>query len=115
MATAETLRELGYDVIEAPDGHVGLRRLEQVPGICLLFTDVGLPGGLNGVQLADAARRRRPDLPVLFTTGYARDAFKTATPPAEGIEVLAKPFTNLDLARKLRDTLDGRRRAMVQR
>jgi signal transduction histidine kinase len=108
MATAETLRELGYDVIEAPDGHVGLRRLEQVPGIRLLFTDVGLPGGMNGVQLAEAARLRRPDLPVLFTTGYARDAFGARASLVEGTEVLGKPFTNLALARKLREVIDGR-------
>jgi signal transduction histidine kinase/CheY-like chemotaxis protein len=111
VATVETLRELGYDVIEAPDGHVALRRLEQVPGIRLLFTDVGLPGGLNGVQLAEAARGRRPDLPVLFTTGYARDAFAANTPAASGAEVLAKPFTDLSLARKLRELLDGVRRS----
>jgi len=110
MATGETLRELGYDVIEAPDGHVGLRRLEEMPGICLLFTDVGLPGGMNGVQLAEAARRRRPDLPVLFTTGYARDAF-TSTPPLAGTaDVLGKPFDHAALARRLREVLDGRKR-----
>lgn len=106
-ATVETVRELGYDVIEAPDGQVALRRLEQVPGIRVLFTDVGLPGGMNGVQLAEAARQRRPDLAVLFTTGYARDAFAANARRTVGIEVLDKPFTDLDLGRKLREILDG--------
>jgi CheY-like chemotaxis protein len=105
--TVEILRDLGYDVIEAPDGQVALRRLEQVPGIRLLFTDVGLPGGMDGVRLAEAARRGRPDLPVLFTTGYARDAFTGNSPIAAGAEVLRKPFTGEDLARKLRQALDG--------
>jgi signal transduction histidine kinase/ActR/RegA family two-component response regulator len=110
MATVETLRELGYDVIEAPDGQVALRRLEQVPGIRLMFTDVGLPGGMNGVQLAEAARRRRSDLPVLFTTGYARDAFASGTPPIVGAEIIGKPFTDITLARKVREILDDRGR-----
>jgi CheY-like chemotaxis protein len=109
MATVETLRELGYDVIEAPDAAVALRRLDQVPGIRLLFTDVGLPGGMNGVQLAEAAHRQHPDLPVLFTTGYARDAFGGNVSPADGPDVLGKPFTDLALARKLREVLDGNR------
>ena len=107
MATVETLRGLGYEVIEAPDGHAALRQLDDVSGIRLLFTDVGLPGGMNGVQLAEAARRRRPDLLVLFTTGYARDAFADHSPLIVGAEVLGKPFNDLSLARKLRDVLDG--------
>jgi signal transduction histidine kinase len=107
MATVETLRGLGYEVIEAPDGHVALRQLADVTGIRLLFTDVGLPGGMNGVQLAEAARRRDPGLLVLFTTGYARDAFAVHSPLTAGAEVLSKPFDELSLARKLRDVLDG--------
>jgi signal transduction histidine kinase/CheY-like chemotaxis protein len=107
MATVETVRELGYDVVEAPDGPTALRRLDQMADIRLLFTDVGLPGGMNGVQLAEAARQKRPDLLVLFTTGYARDAFARNTQFSTGVEVLAKPFSDYDLAYKLRDVLDG--------
>src|SRR5262249_16660004 len=71
---ADILRDLGYQVVEAPEGAAALAALDAEPRIRLLFTDVGLPGGLNGRQLADEARRRRPDLKVLFTTGYARNA-----------------------------------------
>jgi len=67
------LRELGYNVLEASNGNVALEILEMRPDIRLLFTDVGLPGGMNGGQLADAARKKRHRLKVLFATGYARD------------------------------------------
>jgi CheY-like chemotaxis protein len=107
VATVETLRGLGYEVIEAQDGHDALRQLHVVNGIRLLFTDVGLPGGMNGVQLVEAARRLRPDLLFLFTTGYARDAFADHSPITMGAEVLAKPFSDQSLARKLRDVLDA--------
>jgi CheY-like chemotaxis protein len=70
----ETLRALGYEVIEAADGPGALKLLKARGDIRLLFTDVGLPGGITGRQLADAARRDRPELKVLFTTGYARNA-----------------------------------------
>src|SRR6202011_4668312 len=73
-STVEMLRELGYRVIEAPDGSVGLRLLDAHREINLLFTDVGLPGGMNGRQLADEAQRRRAGLKVLFMSGYARNA-----------------------------------------
>jgi signal transduction histidine kinase/ActR/RegA family two-component response regulator len=109
VATVEILRDLGYDVIEAPDGQVALRRLVQVPGIRLLLTDVGLPGGMDGVRLAETARHRHPDLPVIFTTGYAREAFAANRPLTAGAEILRKPFTGADLARKLREVLDGTR------
>ena len=70
--TVEVLRELGYRVIEASDGPSGLRMLDAHREITLLLTDVGLPGGINGRQLADEARRRKPGLKVLFASGYAR-------------------------------------------
>ena len=72
--TVEMLRELGYKVAEAASGPAALRVLECLPEIQLLFTDVGLPEGLNGRQLADKALILRPDLKVLFTSGYTRDA-----------------------------------------
>jgi len=67
--SCETMRELGYTVFEAGDGDAALRILDERPEIKLLFTDVGLPGRLNGRRLADEAKRRRPELRVLFTTG----------------------------------------------
>ncbi len=101
-----TLRELNYAVIEAEDGAKALRVLEIVPNIRLLFTDVGLPGGMNGRQLADAALRLRPDLRVLFTTGYAHNAFADRGQFDRGIELLRKPFTAAALATKVRELLD---------
>jgi len=107
-ATGDMLRELGYRVIVAADGAAGLRLLDEHPEIDLLFTDVGLPGGLNGRQLADRARAKRPDLPVLFTTGYARNAIVHHGRLDPGIELLVKPFTYSALAAKLRQVLEGR-------
>ena len=72
--SCETLSELGYTILEASNGAEGLQILDAHPEVRALFTDIGLPGGMNGRQLADEAMRRRPDLKVLFTTGYARNA-----------------------------------------
>jgi PAS domain S-box-containing protein len=74
MLITEILEELGYAAIEAADSASGLKVLQSDVRIDLLITDVGLPGGLNGRQMADAARQRRPDLRVLFITGYAENA-----------------------------------------
>ncbi|HEX5327049.1 MAG TPA: ATP-binding protein [Acetobacteraceae bacterium] len=104
--TGATLRDLGYDVIEAADGAAALRVIKRGATVRLLFTDIGLPGGLNGRELADEARRRRPDLAVLFTTGYARNAIVHHGRLDPGVEFLGKPFSELELARKVRDVLD---------
>jgi CheY-like chemotaxis protein len=100
------LLELGYDVREAPNGPAALRVLEESPGPRLLFTDIGLPGGLNGRQLAEEARRRWPEIRVLLTTGYTRDAMVRQGKLEVGVELLVKPFTEADLARKIREVLD---------
>ncbi|HET8997691.1 MAG TPA: ATP-binding protein [Acetobacteraceae bacterium] len=105
--TVDTLQELGYDVLQAMDGASALRLLESEPGIRLLFTDVGLPGGLNGRQLADAARQTRPGLKVLFTTGYARNAIVHHGRLDPGVQLISKPFSDTDLAHKVRQMLDG--------
>lgn len=102
----DTLRGLGYGVREAGDGKAALDIIEHEPRVQLLLTDIGLPGGLDGRELADAVRRRRPDLKVLFTTGYARDAGVREPQAGAGIELLRKPFNAADLARKVRATLD---------
>jgi PAS domain S-box-containing protein len=101
------LRELGYTVLEAHLAAPGLQLLEQHPEVRLLFTDVGLPGGMNGRQLADAARKLRPDLKVLFTTGYARNAIVHDGRLDPGVSLLTKPFTYAALAAKLSDMLDA--------
>ncbi|WP_116135373.1 hybrid sensor histidine kinase/response regulator [Trinickia diaoshuihuensis] len=106
-ATSDMLRELGYRVVVAPDGPTALRLVGERPEIRLLFTDVGLPGGMNGRQLADAVRTNRPELPVLFTTGYARNAIVHHGRLDAGIQLLSKPFTYAELADKLNRMLGG--------
>jgi two-component system NtrC family sensor kinase len=93
-------------VISTHEGASGLRLLDANPDIQLLFTDVVLPGGMNGRQLADEARRRRPDLKVLFTTGYTRNAIIHQGRLDADVDLLTKPFTSEALARKVRQILD---------
>jgi signal transduction histidine kinase/CheY-like chemotaxis protein len=107
MIGLEMLRTLGYRVIEAADGHEALRLLADEPNVRLLFSDIGLPGGLSGRQLADRARQTRPELPVLLTTGYAHQAISEAGGLAPGIELLRKPFTHAAFAKKIRQMLEG--------
>ena len=104
--SVEILRELGYRVIEAHDGASALRLLERQTQVDLLFTDVVLPGGMTGAQLAAEAKGLRPDLKVLFTTGYARNAIIHHGRLDKGVRLLTKPFGSTDLATKVRDTLD---------
>jgi CheY-like chemotaxis protein len=104
--SVESLRELGYRVIEAHDGSSALRLLERQPRVDLLFTDVVLPGNLTGAQVAAQARALRPDLKVLFTTGYARNAIIHHGRLDEGVHLITKPFTFSDLAARVRDVLD---------
>jgi len=106
--SAEILSELGYRVLLAENGQEALDLLDREPTIQLLFTDLVLPGGMNGRQVADEALRRRPDLQILFATGYARDAVVHHGRLNSGVQVLAKPFTYTDLANKVRRLLDGR-------
>jgi PAS domain S-box-containing protein len=105
--SVESLRELGYRVLEAHDGPSGLRLLERQPRVDLLFTDVVLPGGMSGAQVAALARGVRPDLKVLFTTGYARNAIVHQGRLDKGVQLITKPFSFSDLATKVRDVLDG--------
>jgi CheY-like chemotaxis protein len=103
--SAELLSELGYPVVEASDGVAALEVLGREPGVKLLFTDVGLPGGMNGHQLAQEARRRRPEIKVLFTTGYAKAAIVHDGRLDPGVQLITKPFTYDALADKVRDIL----------
>jgi PAS domain S-box-containing protein len=101
MLVTEVLEELGYVSIEASDGPAGLRMLQSDMRVDLLVTDVGLPGGINGRQLADAARTTRPDLKVLFITGYAENAIIGNGQLAPNMGVLTKPFVMETLARRI--------------
>jgi signal transduction histidine kinase/ActR/RegA family two-component response regulator len=100
------ISEMGYAVLEAANGEDALAILDKAPDIALLFTDVVLPGGMNGRQLADEARRRRPTLRVLFTTGYTRNAIVHNGQLDPGVHLIGKPFTYAELAAKLRAMLD---------
>jgi PAS domain S-box-containing protein len=105
--SVEVLTELGYHVVEAEDGRAALRILERYAGrIDLLFTDVVLPGGMTGADLAREARSRWPNLRVMFTTGYARNAIVHHGRLDAGVELVTKPFTYADLAARVRDVLD---------
>jgi CheY-like chemotaxis protein len=107
--SVEVLRELGYRVLEAHDGPSALRLLERQEGrVDLLFTDVVLPSGMTGAEVAAQARKIRPDLKVLFTTGYARNAIVHHGRLDPGVELITKPFSYADLAARIRDLLDAR-------
>jgi PAS domain S-box-containing protein len=101
------LQELGYQVIDAPDGATALALLERTPRVDLLFTDVGLPR-MNGRQLADEARRRHPQLKILFTTGYAKNAIVHHGRLDPDVHLIGKPFTFAELSEKVRAVLDQR-------
>lgn len=105
----ETLSELGYQVVEAQDGLDALQILANRPDITLLFTDIVMPD-MNGRQLADRVRALRPELPVLFTTGYAPDAVLRSGLGGQDVGFISKPFTVDQLARRVRAVLDGARR-----
>jgi PAS domain S-box-containing protein len=100
------VRHLGYKVLEADGGMTALALLDERPDIQLLFTDVGLPG-MNGRDLADAARSARADLKVVFTSAYARTAVVNLGLSERGVHLLHKPFRIGHLARILRTALDA--------
>ncbi len=102
----EVLEDLGYRTLEASDGPAGLKLLQSRRRIDLLVTDVGLPG-LNGRQLADAAREGRPSLKVLFITGYAENATLAAGFLEPGMQMITKPFAVDALAQKIRSIIKG--------
>jgi PAS domain S-box-containing protein len=101
---ADALASLGYSILQASDGPAALRLLEEHREVAVLLTDVGLPG-LNGRQLADEARRRDPDLKVIFITGYARNAIVHHGILDRGVDVLVKPFTVDELGWRLQRAL----------
>ncbi|MGI4802504.1 MAG: PAS domain S-box protein [Janthinobacterium lividum] len=102
MLVTEVLEDLGYTAIEAADGAGGLKVLQSDVRIDLLVSDVGLPGGMNGRQMADAGRSVRPDLKVLFITGYAENAVLSHGHLDPGMHVLTKPFALEVLATRIK-------------
>ena len=106
MLVVEVLGEAGYRVVEAEDGPSGLEILQSDARIDLLITDVGLPGGMNGRQVADAARLTRPDLKVLFVTGYAENAVVGNGHLDAGMQVITKPFAMALLANRVREMIE---------
>jgi PAS domain S-box-containing protein len=105
----DVLRDLGYTALQAHDGPTGLEIVRSAVRIDLLVTDVGLPGGMNGRQVADAARVLRPDLRVLFITGYAETAVMDGGHLDPGMTVLTKPFAMDELAERVRSLIVGAR------
>jgi CheY-like chemotaxis protein len=107
MLVSDVLKDFGYTALEAPDGVVGLNLLQSETRIDLLITDVGLPNGLNGRQMVDAARVARPDLKVLFITGYAENARFGNDQLEPGMHVLTKPFAIETLVQRIKELIAG--------
>jgi CheY-like chemotaxis protein len=107
MLITDVLEEAGYRVLAAADGPSGLAILQSDARIDLLITDVGLPGGVNGRQVADAARTSRPTLKVLFVTGYAENAVIGNGHLEAGMAVITKPFAMAALASRVREIVEG--------
>ncbi|ACK84909.1 PAS/PAC sensor hybrid histidine kinase [Methylorubrum extorquens CM4] len=115
MLITDILEDLGYAAIEAGDSATGLKVLQSDVRIDLLVTDVGLPGGMNGRQMADAARNHRPDLKVLFITGYAENAILGNGTLPPGMAVLTKPFAMDNMAARIRSMIEAGRETRLQR
>ncbi|KPX81293.1 Sensory box histidine kinase/response regulator [Pseudomonas meliae] len=107
LLIAELLEDLGYTILQAERGADALTILQSKAAIDLLITDVGLPGGMNGRQVADAARDVRPDLKILFVTGYAENAALAHDTLEPGMHVLPKPFAIAELIGRVTELLEG--------
>jgi len=104
----QMLEDLGYDIVEAGDGPEALEVLAGKPDISLLFTDVMLPNGMSGPEMARKAREILPDLKVLFTSGYTDNYLADHGKLGEDFELLKKPYKKPVLAQKIRDALDAK-------
>ncbi|MCP4114386.1 MAG: PAS domain S-box protein [Desulfobacteraceae bacterium] len=100
-----TLEPLGYRVMTASNGHQALARLAEEPGVDLLFSDVLMPGGINGYELAEAACARYPHLKVLLTSGFTAKAKDTGAGIRFGSNLLNKPYTQAEMANRVRALL----------
>ncbi len=99
------LGDLGYAALEAAEGAEGLARLAAAPHVALLITDIGLPGGMNGAQVAAAARAQAPGLKILFITGYAESSIGEAGTLEPGMFVMTKPFSLDALGQRIEEIL----------
>jgi CheY-like chemotaxis protein len=104
--TVAMLEGLDYATLQCPDGKSALKILETVPDVKLLFSDVVLPGGMSGPELARVIRDDRPDIGILFTSGYTEDAMLHQGWFGNGVELLNKPFNRRDLAQEIRAAID---------
>jgi CheY-like chemotaxis protein len=100
------LRDLGYRALEAEDGPQALKILSGDTAVDLLMTDMVMPGGMTGRQLAETAKRQRPLLKLLFTSGHAEDAMVEVGEFGPRVQLLAKPYTRQDLAFTVRESLE---------
>jgi PAS domain S-box-containing protein len=100
------LKELGYRVIEAKNAAAGLAQLETTPGIDLIFSDVAMPGGMSGIDLARRVRERWPDMPILLTSGFASDVLRDEDAARQHFPMLPKPYNRGELARALRQVIE---------
>jgi CheY-like chemotaxis protein len=106
---AAQLKSLGYRVVVAANGADAIKELETNSDFDLLFTDVLMPGGMNGRQLAEASKKRFPSLSVLFTSGFTKNVFGNSELNS-GIQFLAKPFRRNEMAQKIRKALNSSKR-----
>lgn len=104
----DALTDIGYRLKHAGTAAKALELLAVTPDVALLFTDVVLPGGMNGRELANEAKKLRPNLPVLFATGYTRNAIIHHGRLDQDVDLLTKPFTTEALARKVRQVIEGK-------
>lgn len=107
MIVGDVLEELGYQVEAFENGPAALAHLQHAERPDLLLSDIGLPGGLNGRELAERCRQQHPDLKVLFITGYDETAALNDGQLLQGTSVLTKPFELQDLAERVQQLLDG--------
>ena len=122
--TVQRLKSLGYEVVEAPSGQGALETLDRQSDIDLVFTDIVMPGGIDGVQLAEKVRNKYPKIKVVLTTGYPRGALDIEPDDDDGDgdaagvsgmtnwAILRKPHTKRELAQKIRDCLDRKPRSL---
>ncbi len=107
MMVVDVLEEAGYRVVEAADGAAALKILQSPARIDLVITDVGLPGGINGRQVADAGRAVRPNLKILFVTGYAENAILGSGTLDPGMKIITKPFEMMTFPARIREIIEG--------
>jgi CheY-like chemotaxis protein len=105
--TARRLQHLGYSVVEADSGARAIEALKSDARVDLVFSDVVMPGGVSGFDVAQWVRENMPQVSVLLTSGFAEDVARSGETPAPELEILRKPYSSADLARALRKALDG--------